>query len=109
MSEVITTMVTPIERMVETASGVISWLRQKIVTLNKVMLLEDPRYLKLFSLGNFKLVQPGNIWQPGIPLVDSIEKGREGNQEGSDQHKGEEGVISVNHLFGTNAIVQSES
>ena len=45
-----------------------------------------------------KLISPGNVWQPGIPLVDSIEKGREGNQEGSDQHKGEEGVISVNHL-----------
>ena len=56
-----------------------------------------------------RLISPGNVWQPGIPLVDSIEKGREGNQEGSDQHKGEEGVISVNHLFGTNAIVQSES
>ena len=47
MSEVIATMVTPMERMVETARRVISWLRQKIVTLNKVMLLENPGYLKL--------------------------------------------------------------
>ena len=66
-------------------------------------MLEDPRYLKFLAPGNLRLISPGNIWQPGIPLVDSIEKGREGNQEGSDQHKGEEGVISVNHLFGTNA------
>ena len=72
-------------------------------------MLEDPRYLKFLAPGNLKLISPGNVWKPGIPLVDSIEKGREGNQEGSDQHKGEEGVISVNHLFGTNAIVQSDS
>ena len=33
---VIATMVTPMERMADLARGVISWLRQKIVTLDKI-------------------------------------------------------------------------
>ena len=55
--------------------------------------------MKLLPLRNLNLVPPGNVWQPGIPLVARIEKGREGHQEGCKQNKGEKGLIGVHHLF----------
>ena len=40
----------------------------------------------------FKLFSPGNVRQPGVPLEDGVEEGREGNQEGGDQDEGKEDI-----------------
>ena len=47
----------------------------------------------------FENISPGNVWQPGVPLEDSVEESRDGNQEGGEQDKGKEGAIFVDHLF----------
>ena len=47
----------------------------------------------------FKTFSPGNVWQPRVPLEDSVEESGEGNQEGGDHDQGKEDIIVVDHLF----------